>query len=232
MKKILFMLVLLILPIIVNATHYTAEDLTIDINDDNWMVFTRDNIENNPELSKLGVDSNTLKIQMNTFGMYIDAISTFDNVNYVEMFIFVKELEEKTMNLHKYKDKDAMEVGETIYSKYKPSRLELYKTKRLTYIVSEYTDKVNGKTLYLTDYYTVINGRGYTIKVQSPGAFDEEGKNAIEKMIISISFKLNKTYEKSPYKNTWVYVIICAVVGGGLGAVSAVLKNKKKKMGV
>ena len=232
MKKILFMLVLLILPIIVNATHYTAEDLTIDINDDNWMVFTRDNIENNPELSKLGVDSNTLKIQMNTFGMYIDAISTFDNVNYVEMFIFVKELEEKTMNLHKYKDKDAMEVGETIYSKYKPSRLELYKTKRLTYIVSEYTDKVNGKTLYLTDYYTVINGRGYTIKVQSPGAFDEEAKNAIEKMIISISFKLNKTYEKSPYKNTWVYVIICAVVGGGLGAVSAVLKNKKKKMGV
>ena len=51
-------------------------------------------------------------------------------------------------------------------------------------------------------------------------------------LFISISFKLNKTYEKSPYKNTWVYVIICAVVGGGLGSVSAVLKNKKKKMGV
>ena len=158
MKKIVYMLVLLILPMIVSATNYTAEDMTIDIGD-NWMVFTRDNLENNENLAKFGVDENTMKVQMNTFGMYIDAISTFDNVNYTEMFVFVKSTDEETMNLHKYKDEDALEVGKTLYNKYKPTRMELYKTKRLTYIVAEYTDKVNNKTLYVTDYYTVINNQ-------------------------------------------------------------------------
>ena len=231
MKKLLLVLVLLILPVIVNATSYKAEDLTIDISDD-WMVFTRDNLENNENLAKLGVSEATLKAQMNTYGMYVDAISTFDSVNYVEMFIFVKDTKEETMNLHKYKDADALKVGEELYSNYKSTRLDLYKTKRLTYIVCEYTDKVNGNTLYLIDYYTVINGKGYTIKVQSPGSFDDNAKKNIEKMIISASFKLNKHYEKSPYKNKFIYIIICGVVGGILGAVTSVLKNKKKKMGV
>ena len=175
MKKVLLVLVLLILPVIVNATSYKAEDLTIDISDD-WMVFTRDNLENNENLAKLGVSEATLKAQMNTYGMYVDAISTFDSVNYVEMFIFVKDTKEETMNLHKYKDADALKVGEELYSNYKSTRLDLYKTKRLTYIVCEYTDKVNGNTLYLIDYYTVINGKGYTIKVQSPGSFDDNAK--------------------------------------------------------
>ena len=229
MKKIVYMLVLLILPMIVSATNYTAEDMTIDIGD-NWMVFTRDNLENNENPAKFGVDENTMKVQMNTFGMYIDAISTFDNVNYTEMFVFVKSTDEETMNLHKYKDEDALEVGKTLYNKYKPTRMELYKTKRLTYIVAEYTDKVNNKTLYVTDYYTVINGRGYTIKIQSPSEYNSEARNNIEKMIISISFKLNKKYEKSPYSHKFIYIIVCAIIGGILGGIIAFLKNKKNKL--
>ena len=54
MKKIFYLLLIsLLLPIFVHAEAFLAKDLTIEIDDTHWYVFTRANLYNNQALHLL-----------------------------------------------------------------------------------------------------------------------------------------------------------------------------------
>ena len=74
------------------ATTFTlgGTDLTIDVDDSIWYVFTRDNLENNPELDELGLTSEDVTNILHTYNAYMDAVLFYEDGEYLECFV-VKE---------------------------------------------------------------------------------------------------------------------------------------------
>ena len=226
MKKLLFIVILFLLfPLTILAKPYNIVDLTVDIDDNDWYVFTRDNIKDNNELDALGITYE----YMNTFFLsnsaYLDAVTVVSDNEYLEAFVCIKDVESK-YNLHKFSNDDLKELESDFVAK-QPNSTDhyIYVTDKYKYVYIMYPDS----NLYVIDYYTVINGKGYTIKFQKPTSFSENDKAIIKGMIDNITFKLDSKYEKSTKKFSYMRVIICAIVGGIIGGIGGFIKSKMKK---
>ena len=225
MKKLLFIVMLFLLfPLTILAKSYNIVDLTVDIDDNDWYVFTRDNIKDNSELDALGITYE----YMNTFFLsnsaYLDAVTVISDNEYLEAFVCIKDAESE-YNLHKFSNDDLKELEADFVKQTNSTDHYIYVTDKYKYIYFMYTDS----NLYVIDYYTVINGKGYTIKFQKPTSFSDADKAIIKEMIDNITFKLDSKYEKSTKKFSYMRVIICAIVGGIIGGIGGLIKSKTKK---
>ncbi len=222
MKKILF-ICLLFLPLIVFAKSYTIKDMTVSFDRD-WTVFTRDNIYNNKELTEMGLTSEYMEKLFKDNDIYIDAV-IYNKETPTETieYLFGIKPTDLERNLHKYTEKDLKELEEELIKEYKVSKHGIYNTGKYKYIYMIYKD--NG--LNVVDYYTVINGYGYTIKLQKVGDFTQEELNNLKKQVNTISYKADPAYEKSPYSFDWTSVIIYAAIGAGIGAAVSIVTKKK-----
>ena len=93
----------------VSAKEYTTSDtdLTISIDDSYWYVFTRDNIEGNPELEELGITYDYIHDIMMEKKIYIDALVVYDDGSVLELCV-VKNKSNGIVNLSNYDDEDVM----------------------------------------------------------------------------------------------------------------------------
>lgn len=117
MKKFLFIFILLI-PLIVSAKSYTIKDMTVSFDND-WTVFTRDNIDNNQELKDIGLTTEYMEDLFNKNDIYIDAV-IFNKENpsdTIEMLYAIKSTDLER-NLHKYSEKELKEFKQQINSIY------------------------------------------------------------------------------------------------------------------
>ncbi len=222
MKKILFILVLLI-PFCISAKQYTIEDLTVSF-DKEWTVFTRDNIENNYELTKRGLTTDYMEKLFNENDIYIDAVDynhekASDNI---EILFGIKPTELER-NLHKYNEKELKELEEEMIKGLDVSDHGIYNTGKYKYVYMVYKD--NG--INVCDYYTVINGNGYTIKLQKVNKFTQEDLNDFKKQINTIYYKVDPAYEKDINRFNWKSIIIYAAIGAIVGGITSVIKRKK-----
>ena len=139
----------------------------------------------------------------------------------------MKKPVETVKNMSKYSDSDIKKVAKEIATKEKTNDYKVYKTD-YKYVYTKYTD--SGKQIM--DYYTVVNGYGYTIKLQSDKTFTSDQQKEMENIVKGISFNIDESL-KEPSKGLnpiWKDAIIGAIVGGLAGAVGTVIsKNKKKK---
>lgn len=100
MKKIVFsLLVLLVMPLMVSAASVDVPSADMSLNiPDEWYVFTRENIENNPDLDELDLTYEFMNELMNENDMYVDA---FDDEE--EFIVSVVDVED-VGNLNDYFD--------------------------------------------------------------------------------------------------------------------------------
>lgn len=227
MKKILVLLAcLFIIPIGVNASSFAQKDISINIDDNKWYVFTRDNISNNDELSELGLTYEYLKDFMNKNDIYIDAglFDENDESNTIELFVAIKPVE-NVNNLHKYSNDEINELGDELLKLTGATKFDIIEN-NYKYVYLEYQDSGYN----ILEYYTVINGSGYTVMTQKVNAYTDADKQEIKSIVDSVSFKIDDAYEKEITKNKfdWTNVIIYAVIGGIIGGVVGLINKKKK----
>ena len=132
--KIIIMSVLLI-PNIIYTKNITVDefDLTININDE-WDIFTRDNLINNDLLTKYNVEMNEVLNNMKENSIYIDAI-----MNDYELFLRGNN-EAEINNLTNYKDSDINLFAEGLMKKTGANNYEVLKSNGITYVQSKYID--------------------------------------------------------------------------------------------
>ena len=233
MKKIILLIltILLFIPLNVQAESFSAKDLTVSI-DDNWDVFTRDNIKDNKRLEELGITYEYINNVMNKNYIYIDAckFDEEDNANTIELFVIIKPVS-GVKNLHTYSSSDIKDLGEEVKKKVNADEYEVYSKDKYKYIFMNYYDK-NVK-YNITEYYTVMNGYGYSILAQKTNEFTDDEINDVRKIVDTIKYKYNAKYEtKSSSSNIWLKTLIGALIGGmagGIGVLVNKLKNKNNK---
>ena len=225
MKKLLLLL-LLIIPSIVCASTYKAVDLSIDIDDNMYTVVTRDNLKGNTKLQEYNVteeDLGELFIKQST---YIDAFYLNNEEEiYKEIFVTIKDADLK-YNLHKYGDADLKKLEDEIIQGYNPSLHGIYKNDKYKYVYMYYKQG----SFYIADYYTVINGKGYTIKLQSNKEFTDKDREAFISIISGIKFELDSKYEKRfNFNLSFIVALVFAAFAGGLTAYFTKRNNAKNK---
>ena len=231
MKKILvlFLAFTILLPINAIAKDYSVKDLSISVDDTAWDVFTRDNIKDNSRLEELGITYDYVNNFMNNNDVYLDAcqFDMDDPSNTLELFVIVKKIH-TNKNLHAYSDKQIKEVGEAFKKKINADNYDIYKVGKYIYVHSKTFD---ASTSYnLDEYYTVINGYGYTIMAQKANNFTNEESALVKSIVDTTKYKYIASYDKKASNNDILIDAIIGAIGGAIvGIISAVYNKKKKK---
>ena len=80
---------MMFMPISVYAEtyHLGGTDMSIQVDDSSWYVFTRDNIKNNSELDELEISYDSMYDILYNNEAYMDAILLYDDGKYVELLV-------------------------------------------------------------------------------------------------------------------------------------------------
>ena len=228
---ILFLSLAIGFPLNCLAQSYTLfeTDITIDV-PDSWYVFTRDNIKDNAELESLQIQYEYMKNMFESNYAYMDAFVIYDDGSSLEMFVRVKE-NNAIMNLSNYSDEEVMELSGELADNGGYSNYDVY-VEDYKFAVSKYAQQ----DVNLIEYYTIVNGYGYTITFQKLNNYTSEEEKLIESIIDTIEFDVDETLEEPVVEDFFDRIInwclIGVLVGGGFGAVVGiiiVIKNKKLK---
>lgn len=226
MKKIVCLLVSLFLLTSVNAKTVKIEDFSVDLDDESWHIVTKDNIKGNEDIKELGITEEYMENFMKTYSAYMDSMLMYDEENFVEFAVIAKKSDVK-YNMHKYSDKDVKKFGEEMIKISDATDYEVFKSNGYVYIKTKYED--NNYNLYLTDYYTVINGKVFTLKFQQTNEISNEDTKMFDSVVNTVKYDLNKEYDKEP-KNFLEKVFSGAITGGLCGLlIAGILKVFKKK---
>ncbi|MDD5923787.1 MAG: hypothetical protein PUC88_03230 [Clostridia bacterium] len=238
MKRNLFILISVFLciatslPITAYAEVYnlSGTDISVSVDDTSWYVFTRDNIENNPELEELGVSYDTIYNILYDNEAYMDAILYYEDMEYVEMYIRKRTLDSGIANLSNYDNKYVLEVAKGFAKKQNAEKYSVYDNE-YKFAKVEYVDSNYG--CYLCEYVTVVNRDNYTLTFQSTSQFTDEEYAEIKNIVDSVKFNVDTAIkEKKSTSNSdshLVRIIGSAVIGGVAGAIISIITKKKKK---
>lgn len=235
MKRLLSILLavmmcgMVFLPVGAAATTFCVDgtDISIDVDDSQWYVFTRDNIKNNPELDELGVTEEYMENMFKENDAYMDAALFFEDGSFIELFIKMKSEDVGMVNLSNYDDDEVQEVAQDLAEEHDIEDYCVYKT-RYKFVKLESYDKKYG--YYLCEFFTVVNKDGYTLTFQSPTPFTDAQYEEIEDLIDSIRFNVDESLkEPNPFLNTVVTRTLASAAVGGVAGLGIALFNKKKK---
>ncbi|MBP3765816.1 MAG: hypothetical protein J6G98_01365 [Bacilli bacterium] len=225
MKKIIFILTMLLIPFSVMASEYKLSDMNINVSDD-WYTFTKDNIRNNQDLKLLGVSEEYMNNLFASDLYRLDAIK-FENDEVIELFVITKDV--NTLNTIDMTDDELNEVKDYYKKLILNGNTEVFKTDNNNYIKAIYSDK----NLNIIDYYATYNNVGYTVKIQRKSAFSQEEINKFDEMVKNITFG-NKTNDVEPVIDTkedgnsiLTGAIIGAIIGSIIGLIGYIIKNRK-----
>ena len=195
LKKILYVFIcLLLVPSLVFAKEYKLdENVTITMDDTEWYVFTRDNINGNPELEELGISYEYLNKFFEDNKVYMDAVLYFEGFeDYIEVFVR-KNPSTGTDNLSDKDDSYVLQLAESMASM---QEAEIYKVFKTDYKYGrlQYMDL----GLYLDEFFTIYDGYAYTMTFQSTREYTSQDTARIEQIMKSIKFaEKEKTTKKN-----------------------------------
>ena len=207
--------------------NLSGTDMSIDIDDSKWYVFTRDNILNNPELEDLGITYDYINDVFFNNKVYVDAMLIYDDDTVLELFIRKNPIE-KINNLSAYDDDDVLDFGKVLANNYSIEEYSLYKTD-YKFVKFEHYDG----SVYLCEFVTVINGENYTLTFQSPKPFNSFFYQEMELIVNSVCFEIDapaiQPEQPSIFDGVLEKAIAGAVTAGIFSGVSILCAKKKKK---
>ena len=186
----------LVFPLTVYAETYSMSDtdISICIDDTSWYVFTRDNIQDNPQLDELGITYDFIESVLYDNMAYMDAFRFGEDGNFLELFIRKQRVENSYTNLANFSDEEVLELAAgfgdqqnidkySVYGKqYKFVKLEFYDTTYETYICT---------------YLTIVNKDMYTLTFQSQVPFADGDLDEIQKIVDGVSFDVDYSMEET-----------------------------------
>ncbi|MBR3971599.1 MAG: hypothetical protein IKJ83_01750 [Ruminococcus sp.] len=239
MKKALSILTSIILclllcsPLTAYAETYSPSDTDISIELDNslWYVFTRDNIKDNPELEELGIAYEYLQNALQSNNAYMDALLFYEDGTCIELFIRKKYTDSGIANFSNHDDEKIMEFSKDVAKRVGAETYSTYET-QYKYAYTEYKD--TNLNVNLLQYTTVVNKDIYSITLQSETAFDDSHKELFKNIIDTVTFDVDSSIKEESsdkdYSFIWKGALKGAVAGGVGGLiVSLITKASKKK---
>ena len=210
--------------------HLSDTDLSIRLDDTIWYVFTRDNLDNNPELGELGISYDDMHDILYDNEAYMDAIVCYEDGDYLEMFIRKRALDNGLVNLTNYSYDRVLEMAEQLAEKQGSKTYSVYEN-RYKFARLEYFD--SGVNCDVCEYITVINKDNYTLTFQSENGFADWEYEQMENIVDSIQFDVDPSLEEEEdggfFGNVLTPPVGGAVIGGAVGAVVGLVNKKKKK---
>lgn len=213
--------------------NVTETDLTIEIDDTRWYVFTRDNLQNNPEMDELGLTYDYMHGVMLENKAFVDAILIYEDGSVVEFFVMkVSDDQNKMVNLSNYDDDDVEDFADGVKEGVEQKNIKIddysvyeseYKFVKLDYKDSGY---------YILQYLTVVNKDVYTLGFQSEQPFTAAEREEFEEIVNSARFEIDTTLKEkntSSNKGVLYYTIRGAIIGAAVGGASALIASIKKK---
>lgn len=202
-------------------------DLTVNIDDTVWYVFTRDNIENNLELDELGVSYDYMNELFQDNQVFLDAILFYDDGETIELFVR-KTKNDKMVNLSNYNEDDvrllAKKIAERVFSENYSVYESEYKFAKMEYIDQEFN---------ICEYVTVINGENYTFTFQATAPFVDEEYVEMKSIVDSARFEIDESLKENKFGFSFDGVVLSAIKGGVIGAIvggfSWLISKRKKK---
>ena len=223
MKKLIYLFfVVFMVPTIVLAKNYDidSQKMHIDFNDD-WTVFTRENLENNEYLDDFNVTYDYINRLFYDNDIFIDAIYQDRSL---ELFLRVKSVQDID-NIAGYNDEKLNNLASALGKKVKASKYYVFKND-YNYIVTEYKDS----DYNILSYYTIVEGKGYTFTVQTKSDITESNKKQLKDIISTVKFdvKVIKN-EKINYKLIAEILVLAVVI---LIIVLKIMKRNNQKKGL
>lgn len=219
-------------PVSADALTYQLSDtdISLQVDDTKWYIFTRDNIRDNPELEELGISYDTIHDILHNNSAYMDAIMFYEDGDYVELFVRKKAIDSGVANLSNYKDEEVLEFAEEVAKKQKAEDFSVYendyKFARLEYLDSTLN-------YYICEYVTLVNKDNYTLTFQSTSPFVDSEYDEIKRIVDSIRFDVDPSLKEAKKPSVWSSVIPRALggalAGGIAGGIVALINKKKSK---
>lgn len=221
---------LMLLPIAAWAETYDLgdTDMTIEVDDSRWYVFTRDNLENNPELAEFEISESEVYDSLCSLDAYLDAVLLYTDGNYKELFVLKTSLpEDSPVNMSNYSNEELEKVAESVANEHGADDYSIYendyKFLRFDYFEEE-TD------CYIYAFVTVVNRDVYTLNFQSSTPFSDAQYEEFDRIVDSIHFDVDTSMkEPTELRINWPYVITAVVVAGIVGGILGLVGSSRKK---
>ena len=231
-KKLLYtlFLILFIFPLMVDAKSYSISDtdITVELDEKVWYVFTRDNIENNSELDELEISYDDIYNIMYDNNIYLDAVLHYDDGDYIE-FKVAKIKNDKMNNLTNFAKEHLIEAAEHVCNEYDFDEYDIYQN-NYNYVILE----KNEKDLHIITYVTIVNGYSYLIVFETPEEFMNEEIWDVKNIVNDIEFNIDESLTDDVIENNkfdWGTLIERGVSGAIVGGITGLIVEKiyKKK---
>ncbi len=225
-------------PISASAASYAVSetDFSITIDENFWYVFTRDNLENNPELDDYGVSYEDMYSYLNDDNIYLYGSLVYEDGECFELLAIKEKTDSEMVNLSNYSD-----AMVHIFAKSAANGLGaedyLIVKNNYTFVKVEYTSS----NFYIVQFITLVNKDYYTFAFRSKSPFTANEYAEMKLIVDSIVFDVDTSLEEGIQTSFWeiitdsftegliIDVIVGAVAGGIAGLVIAIVLKKKKK---
>ena len=227
---LLVLLICLVLPVSVFAETFTLSDtdMSIDFDTSSWYVFTRDNLENNPELEELELTYDEMHSLLYDNSAYLNAALALSADDYIELFIRKNAQTTGVANLTNYSKKEVQEFATALAEQQNTQVYSVYQN-QYNFAKLEYKDANVGVFVY--EFYTIVNKQNYTFTFQSETEFTEEKRQIAEQIVDSVKFNVDTSLKEPDNggSNIIAKTIGGAIVGGLAGGAVALFNKKKAK---
>ena len=184
---VLALCLLTILPTTAFATTFTCYDvgISMDFDEDYWYVFTRDNLEGNPELDELGISYDFMYSYFQDNNAHLDAITLYDDDTYLEIVLQQGGYISQVEDLSSYSDSDVLDFASGVAQELGVSDYDAATIGEYKYAVVEY---ISAST-YFHEYYTIVDYITYVFTFSSPVSFTANQYDEIYDVMSSVSFE-------------------------------------------
>ncbi len=230
MRKCFMMMVLMLVLVpgfIVHAEgskqDYTINDLnmTVSLNQD-WYTLTKNTMLSEEELDLLGMSQTEFEDFFTN--NQVDLYSTSENFDF-----FIRSNDSDINNLNNYSDQEINSLADEIARNTSSLEYQLWKNKNLTYIESSYYDSIN--SLYIYEFYTVVNRKNITFSAQKETEFTNQDKTEIKDIMENVKIEVLDQYKKEEGRltNEMTPLLAGFLIVGGIICVGIIILLTRKK---
>ena len=228
-KKILLLSILFFIPILkTNAQTLELSDINIKLDlDDDFITFTRNNLSDNPNLSKFQLTEQSIKSKFIDNDIYVDAILN----NKLEFILQVTKADLENINNLSYCNKNELKE---ILNDYKDvttiKSASIYENKYKFISTNQFSNNY-----HVLSYYTIVNGNSYKFWIQSREEFTQNEKKYLSNAINSVIFteneeKKNCLLETNSNINKYLFSCIKGAIIGIVSYIMIIFLKKTKKL--
>lgn len=206
-----------------NKQDYTINDLnmTVSLNQD-WYTLTKNTMLSEEELDLLGMSQTEFEDFFTN--NQIDLYSTSENFDF-----FIRSNDSDINNLNNYSDQEINSLADEIARNTSSLEYQLWKNKNLTYIESSYYDSIN--SLYIYEFYTVVNRKNITFSAQKETEFTNQDKTEIKDIMENVKIEVLDQYKKEEGRltNEMTPLLAGFLIVGGIICVGIIILLTRKK---